>query len=330
MRLQLSTAELKRKVLDLESELEQARAAKAESDNQVSELRKEVDSLSTKLQELRLEVELRVSKGRETLHLEMKRTQDRELNTHEELQRSLVQQIAEKDVTIADKNAVIVDLRASLEREETSGSGHPRVEDSDRISGHTEAGKTVRLPALLTFEGCGKDDDGAYKRWLVKIGKYAELLHWSDKEKLLQFELHLAGKAESVYEVLPPEEKGSFDLASKALGKRIQPAKREALSSAQLLRRRQRTGESVDDYVREFEQLFESSYGHQTDVDMTFKEILKRDIFVQGLLLKWQEKVLPSAMSFADALYQARAAEEQEQQLGAMHPKVFHSRKEGL
>ena len=43
-----------------------------------------------------------------------------------------------------------------------------------------------------------------------------------------------------MYEVLPTEEKGSFDLASKA---RIQPAKREALSSAQLLKRRQWTGE---------------------------------------------------------------------------------------
>ena len=34
--------------------------------------------------------------------------------------------------------------------------------------------------------------------------------------------------------------------ASKALGERVQPAKREALSSAQLLRRRQRTAEDVD------------------------------------------------------------------------------------
>ena len=38
--------------------------------------------------------------------------------------------------------------------------------------------------------------------------------------------------------------------------------------------------------------------------------------------MKWQEKVLPSAVSFADALYQARAAEEQEKQLSAMHPIV--------
>ena len=43
--------------------------------------------------------------------------------------------------------------------------------------------------------------------------------------------------------------------------------------------------------------------------------ILKRDLFVQGLNLKWQEKVLPTAKSFSDALHQARTAEEQEQQL---------------
>ena len=36
-----STMELKHKMLDLEPELEPARAAKAKSDNQVSELRKE-------------------------------------------------------------------------------------------------------------------------------------------------------------------------------------------------------------------------------------------------------------------------------------------------
>ena len=62
--------------------------------------------------------------------------------------------------------------------------------------------------------------------------------------------------SESVYEVLPPEEKGSSNLASKALGKTIHPAKSETFSFAQLLGRRQRTG---DDYVREFEQLLEST-----------------------------------------------------------------------
>ena len=47
--------------------------------------------------------------------------------------------------------------------------------------------------------------------------------------------------------------------------------------------------------------------------------MLKRDLFIQGLLLKWQEKVLPSADIFADALYQARTMEEQSKQLSKMH-----------
>lgn len=87
------------------------------------------------------------------------------------------------------------------------------------------------------------------------------------------------------------------------------------MASAQLLRRRQKPGESVDDFVREFERVFEESYGHRGDVEAAFKRVLKRDVFVQGLLLKWQEKVLPSATIFADALHQARTAEEQERQL---------------
>lgn len=47
--------------------------------------------------------------------------------------------------------------------------------------------------------------------------------------------------------------------------------------------------------------------------------LLKRDLFVQGLSLKWQEKVLPSAVTFADAFHQARAAEEQDTLLGELH-----------
>ena len=139
--------------------------------------------------------------------------------------------------------------------------------------------------------------------------------------KLLQFELHLTGKAESIYEVLSAELKGSYASATRALGERLRPARREALTSAQLLRRQQRAGETVDEYVREFEHLFEKSYGNRSGLDQAFKEVLKRDLFVQGLLLKWQEKVLPSAKTFADAPYQARMIEEQERQLLEIHQR---------
>ena len=54
-------------------------------------------------------------------------------------------------------------------------------------------------------------------------------------------------------------------------------------------------------------------------MDQNSKEMLKRDFFVQGLWLKWQEKVLPSAKTFDEALHQARAAEQQEKQLSSLH-----------
>ncbi len=61
------------------------------------------------------------------------------------------------------------------------------------------------------------------------------------------------------------------------------------------------------------------SYGMREGMDPESREMLKRDLFVQGLLLKWQKKVLPSAETFSDALHQARAAEEQEKQLAVLH-----------
>ena len=80
----------------------------------------------------------------------------------------------------------------------------------------------------------------------------------------------------------------------------------EALLSAQLM---QKVTESVDEYAQELEALFEKSYGRTSGMDHTSKELLKRDLLVLGLALKWQEKVLPSVATFADALHQARAAE---------------------
>ena len=111
----------------------------------------------------------------------------------------------------------------------------------------------------------------------------------------------------------------TFPKAVDALKQRLYPVRSEALLSAQLMRRKQQYSESVDQYAQDFESLFEKSYGRRSGMDLSSKEMLKRDLFVQGLTLKWQEKVLPSAATFSDALHQARLAEEQHKQLGEIH-----------
>ena len=90
----------------------------------------------------------------------------------------------------------------------------------------------------LFLNSLGKTaNEGAYERWIKKLEKHAELQAWTDREKLLQFELHLTGRAESTYEVLSTELKETYE---KSLMERLQPAHREALASAQLLQRKQR------------------------------------------------------------------------------------------
>ena len=174
---------------------------------------------------------------------------------------------------------------------------------------HARTGGGMKLPALPNF-GADKlsDHEGeAYGRWLRKLTKHAELQGWSEREKLLQFELHLVGRAEQIYEVLPGESKSSYAKATKALENRLKLAGRKALSSAQLLRRKQKPGEPVDEFVQAFENLFEKSYRNESGIDPAFRRTLKRDLFVQGLILKWQEKVLPTTENFTEALYLRRS-----------------------
>lgn len=99
----------------------------------------------------------------------------------------------------------------------------------------------LRLPALPKFSGADVDKDSdSYTRWIKKLERHAELQKWSEHEKLLQFELLLTEKAEQVYQLLHDRAKASFSEATQALQSRLNPVRREALVSAQLMRCKQR------------------------------------------------------------------------------------------
>ena len=51
--------------------------------------------------------------------------------------------------------------------------------------------------------------------------------------------------------------------------------------------------ETVDQYAQDFETFFDHSYGRRAGMDQESKDLLKRDLFVLGLRMKWQEKVFP-------------------------------------
>ena len=127
------------------------------------------------------------------------------------------------------------------------------------------------------FDGKEQDNGDAFDRWSRKLHRYAELQQWTERDVLLQFELHLTGRAEEIYDVLPEEVKRSSDSAMSALRERLHPVRRDALVSAQLMRCRQEPQEAVDIYAQAFEQLFEKSYGRHQGMDVASKATLKRD-----------------------------------------------------
>ena len=134
------------------------------------------------------------------------------------------------------------------------------------------APRRLSLTSVPEFNGEKLDDEEAFNRWIKKLEKHAEICRWSVREKLLQFELHLVGRAEAVYKTLPTEVKGSFTTAVEALRKRLQPPKRDALRSAQLIKRKQQSDEHVDKYAQDFEALFDKSYGNREGVQRHAEE----------------------------------------------------------
>ena len=117
---------------------------------------------------------------------------------------------------------------------------------------------------MLASNGDNREDVDALGRWLAKLEKHAELLRWSEYTKLLQFELHLTGRAKCVYELLSPSVKSSFEKASQALREWLES---EALVSAQLMRRKQLSSETVDEFAQDLEKLLERSYGRRRGMD---------------------------------------------------------------
>ena len=159
-------------------------------------------------------------------------------------------------------------LGGGSDRRKTTETNTPGTVQSSQESDNPEPTKPciekpMKLPPLLSFSGESREDVDALDRWLAKLEKHAELMCWSEHTKLLQFELHLAGRAKRTYELLSATARKTYKEATTALRQRLYPVESEALVSAQLMRCKQLNSESVDEFAQELEKLFERSYGRR-------------------------------------------------------------------
>jgi len=251
-----------------EEELARAVAAERKRTNVVQQ---QLEAMQKTIVGLQGETELAVIRAKDALREDLTRIHRQDLQTKEELARLQIErgeerlralelQLAEKDARIAEFEATTSDASDVGERDVLPIVTVPT--DSGRA-----VSRRIPLPPIPEFNGEKVDDEDSFGRWTKKFDKHSEIGRWSEREKLLQSELHLGGRAEAVYETLPADVKGSFSTAVEALRKRRQPPKRDALRSAQLIRRKQQSNELVDKYAQDFELLFDKSYGQREGMD---------------------------------------------------------------
>ncbi len=162
------------------------------------------------MEQLRKETELEIMRAKDRVQKELQATHARELKVREEL---LQRRLAELGKPIAPTSSLqeekvkpIVNCEETLPPETVGDGSEPHQGGK---TGHTGAqclaadgeeglglpGRKLTLPSFPEFSGDRSDDD-AFDRWVWKLSRHAELGKWTDREKLLQMELHLSGRAE--------------------------------------------------------------------------------------------------------------------------------------
>ena len=118
----------------------------------------------------------------------------------------------------------------------TEASSKAGADKSDK-AGETNATPTkMALPSLPKFGG-NKPDGDAFDRWVQRLLCHAELECWTDQQELLQFELHLSGKAEQTVRGIASGV--HFCIGHWVSKGEAHPVQNQALLSAQLMKRKQ-------------------------------------------------------------------------------------------
>ncbi len=186
----------------------------AEAREEVAELQDVANRADQKLRNLEKDQELEMLRGKERVRNEFKEAHDQDIRAKDDLIQLLKAKVeslernARGHITEAPGAATVP---VSRDDAYALGGGSPREEDSvsqmrehpadkDGVSPSQSMDSSgtacrLRLPPLPKFSCEDRDDADAMARWLRKLDRHAEIKKWSTRERLLQFEMHLAGRA---------------------------------------------------------------------------------------------------------------------------------------
>lgn len=122
----------------------------------------------------------------------------------------------------------------------------------------------------------------------------ATLAGWNDQAKLANLVTRLKGSAYAFYRTCSAEQRNNFDLLVQELSKRFVPVRIQAIQSSLFHERKQKKGESVDDYAQALRRLYQKAYSraqHGSEEARAMGKSVLAYQFASGLLPEIKVKV---------------------------------------
>lgn len=118
--------------------------------------------------------------------------------------------------------------------------------------------ETRKAPPIDPFTG--ENPELRLVDWLPSLRRAAQWNRWSKEEELMQLAGHLRGRALQKWNLLGQESLNDFEAAVTALRERLDPGSR-VLAGQDFPHTRQGEVETVADFVRRLERVFQIAYG---------------------------------------------------------------------
>ena len=242
----------------------------------------------------------------------------RELETQKgklrEMWRLNCEQLAEMDFLLVEKEEENICLRGQLTRlRRSSPSAHSMTSEGSRHSAEEEGmsdgrSRTRRGKAPPVDGFTGTDPECCLEDWLPTLKRAANWNGWRDSDLLLQLAGHLKGRALQEWNLLPDDQKTTYDRAVIMLREKLGPGNR--IMAAQDFRHAAQEGEEkVGDFIHRLEKLFRMAYGRVPISDETRSTLLYGQLQV-GLKHLIMEAPAVSGATDYQALCIAAKAEE--------------------
>ena len=172
---------------------------------------------------------------------------------------------------------------------------------------------TQQLPPISKFSGDEKlDDNTTFPEWLEQFEMVANLAGWGDQAKLVNLTTRLKGSAYAFLRSCTPQQRGNYSAIVQDLKKRFVPVQIEAIQSGLFHERRQKQGESVDEYAQDLRRLYQKAYSQAqkgSSAAQKMGESVLAYQFVSGLLPDLKVKVAGTDGGFEHQLLKARFEE---------------------